>query len=280
MLGVWVSVVLAGNPPCGLDLLNEQAQRATVTLLEVQDFERFEAESSSMRETLGCVTEHLQPAGAAKVHRVLGLDALLEGDADGALDHFAAAEALDAHWSLPASWDSTQLEELVTQAADRTVWLEPPAESSAELHYDGQYSHRPANVATIAQIRGPSGTVRTYVLGAGETDLFVASLGQTRPSPIEPVLAPSASPPSTSRELLDLDAPPPVWRIASLVSGGALLTAGASTLVTYGAYQGADRDGARLDGLYRANHVLLGTTIGLGAVTAGCVAAAQVTGIW
>ena len=282
MLSLLVSVGWAGDAPCSVALMARQAQRATVTLLEGQDFERFEFEAAGVHETLSCVTDPLGAGDAARVHRVLGLEALLDGDSPAALSHFAAAEALDANWMLPASWDSTELDDLVRSSRDRTVWLEPPtADSASALSYDGTYTHRPANVATIAQLRGPSGTLRTYVLRPGEVDLFAAALDEARPAvglPPGPLVSQAQG--AALEDGLDLRSVGWGWGRSSVLAGGLTVASGAASLATYGVYRGAERESGQLEGVYRANHVLIGTTVGLGVLTAGCAAGWEVTGSW
>ena len=72
--------------------------------------------------------------------------------------------------------------------------------------------------------------------------------------------------------------PPPILRTSGLAVGGAALLTGATALALYGYYVQAPQRRGDLMGVYRANRVMVRTSIGLGVASLGLNIGAVIQG--
>ena len=224
-LGVVVAAAVsspayAGCEPLAIaDLARMEVE--TELALESLDSARLKALGATVRTSLPCLEEVMEPAIAGRVHRILGFASYVGGSLDQAKRHFMAARAADPAYAIPpvVLVETHPLRELFESSdppeAPRRVEL--PAPWIGELRVDGV-------VSTTAPAELPSVIQHIDVTGAP------TATGLVEPGGAPPTYAtkapdeePGAPPKRTPRADLLLgtvvfDAPPDA--IGTLVYGG------------------------------------------------------------
>ena len=118
-----------------------------------------------VREELACLDALITPSGAVRLHRLLGLDALLRGREDVAAGHLAAAARLDPDWPLTARDPVLDRAWALAQLRDPPLLL-PASSGEGQLFVDGLAAMQvPSGRPTIVQLRAPDGALRTHWAG-------------------------------------------------------------------------------------------------------------------
>ncbi len=194
------------------------------------DVDSFRASGAAALALLPCVDAPLEPSVAARFHRVAGLIAFVDRDAEGAEAAFAAARALEPDHALLGGRLAEAHPLMLQYAARDTVTATEDVDQAAGVTvFDGHTTPtRPLELPTVYQRLDLEGVLATSALVRAGEDLpglvelpvdTPPPLPITQPSPVEPVEATSRGP---SRPLL-------VSAVASLaVSGGLYVGAGVS----------------------------------------------------
>jgi hypothetical protein len=123
--------------------------------------ELFAAAVGFTTRELPCIEHVLEPAQAARLHRVLGLQALVQGQRDQALSSFAASHRIepDYRFSTEVFPPSHPIARLYAEASTPTTDSEPAPWSVGTVSwYDGTKAQlRPSSSATILQRGAPEG---------------------------------------------------------------------------------------------------------------------------
>jgi hypothetical protein len=127
----------------------------------------------AVRVASGCLQEAADPALAARIHRLMGLHRMVNGDDDEARRAFAAARALEPDFRFPDTIqpaDPAEPFNLVTFGMPATptprAQVPPLARGAGALWFDGAAGQaRPADRPTLAQhVDAEGGVVRTAYL--------------------------------------------------------------------------------------------------------------------
>lgn len=244
--------------------------------------ELFEAAANYGLGMLPCLAEVVPPEQAARLHRMLGLRALVVGERDSARGAFAASHRLEPGFSFPVDVFSAShpIAKLYGEAAELPVGQgEAPGHPGVVLWFDGHRDEPlPVGASTLVQQVSPGGALlATHYLWPGDpVPALAPDLLASAPPPEPP------GPDLTRRPSVDLAAElpsprglaRPPWLRGSLVAvaGASALAAGVSCLAagaTASDYRDNDHSLAELDQLKARNNALVFTAGGLGIVAAG-----------
>ncbi len=259
-----LALVSAAHAECNTALLDARLEEAERALGNV-DLPAFRAAAEGATATVACLEQALTPAAAARVHRVVGLQAFFDKDADAAAAAFAAARAADPSSTIPESW-------LPAGHPARKAWihldpvpsaserLEPPLDG--DLLFDGlETLARPSLRPTIAQWRTDDEVKASVYLWPGSAMLSYDVAGPVVISKRAPRDGPS---------------------VPLLVASGALLAgAGVSYALAADAHQRWEDPStatSELDDLRELNNGLFVTSVLAGAMGAGSAVTAFVVG--
>ena len=241
----------------------EAAGRAEVAYGAMDDA-AFEEAVGEVRERLGCLGEPLTVDGAAATHRVEALSAFLDGDADLAGAHFAAARVLLPGWQLPSTMapPGHPLREVFDAAETGSETL-PLTVGGAVAWYQVDGLRRedvPAERPYVLQRFGFDGGVLDTRLTAGEPPLP------------EPLPEPPTEPRRGGRGL----------RVGFAVGAGALAVLSAASFgnaaLRSDRYWDPTRDPDDLESLRTATNGSIVAGTAFGAAALGCATGAVLTG--
>jgi hypothetical protein len=246
------------------------------------DPEGFSDQVGTIQASLPCLDAPLDPAQAASLHRVMALQAFLDGDAEAARRRFEAASVAQPDYQLSerVAPEGGKLQTLFQDARlDRgPVVYRFDVPDGLRAWVDGVESDRkPESLPVVLQVGDRAPRWSTYLLPkqdpAYPADLLDMDEAPTPPDePVGPV-APEPEP-----AMADLDAPragggpSPLWFAAagSGVAAGGLFATSAALRSSF------DNDPSR--GTYNAVNGTFLASAGLTAVTGGLVVAALASG--
>ncbi len=254
--------------------------------------EVFDAASGYGAGALPCLEDVVEPTMAARLHRMMGMRALVKGDRDQALAAFAASHRIEPSFAFPDEVfaASHPISRLYVEAAETPVGLQDAEfQPATVIWYDGvDAEQRPEGVPVLAQ--------RTTEWGAL---LATAYLWPDDPAPAVPpqliAALPRPEPPEPDPEQLEGALPvpgpelrvraagePPPWLRTALVSvaSASAVAAGASAAfagATAADYRNNPHSLDELDQLKARNNTLVYTAGGLGLVAAGAGVGVAVT---
>ena len=260
-----------GLPPLLEDL--RQAEQAHRDL----DIPRLQAETDQALAAVRCIDRVVPVLAAARLHRVVGLDAFTLQERDRATRAFAAARSVDPVFDYPLS-------HIPAGHPLRTYYTALPldAGTSAEvtvpgdlrLYFDGKPStQRPLSCPSVAQVVGQDGAVisTTYLWPDDPLPVALAPAAQPLPA-TTPQPAPVADVPvedASGRKVLRR-----VALLTAVVAGAAY---GGSRLAARSYWEG-DKTDEQLDRLYLATNGLLIGSAAFGIVALGTGVGAVVQG--
>jgi hypothetical protein len=258
--------------------------------------ELFAAAVGFTTRELPCIEHVLEPAQAARLHRVLGLQALVQGQRDQALSSFAASHRIepDYRFSTEVFPPSHPIARLYAEASTPTTDSEPAPWSVGTVSwYDGTKAQlRPSSSATILQRGAPEGErVWTHYLMPDQPLPPTPLVAYAEEHRAQPGAPPAPEPPAQQATASPLEAAPlpapssdaaPRWVKPGLVGiAGAAAVAAAGSLVVAGSVAADYRDNehslAELDSLKARNNRLVYTAGGLGVVALGAGVSVAVT---
>ncbi len=261
----------AGLPPLLEDL--RQAEQAHADL----DIPRLQAEADQALAAARCLDRVVPTGAAARLHRVVGLDAFTLQERDRATRAFAAARSVDPSFDYPVS-------QIPAGHPLRTYYAALPldAGTTAEVHvgaglrlyFDGQAStQRPLSWPSVAQVVGRDGEVisTTYLWPDDPLPVALGAAPEPLPTvPPEPALVVEAPVEDASgRKVLR--------RVALLTAVAAGAAYGGSRLAARSYWDG-DHTDEQLDRLYLATNGLLIGSAAFGIVALGTGVGAIVQG--
>lgn len=182
-------------------------------------------------QQLGCLDELVEPAVAARVHRLFGLLAFAEDEGAGAeRDLLRAARVLSPSYAFPEDLlgSSEAPARLYVSLSATEGPLAPAAEGHAWV-YDGAGEQRPLDRATLAQRLGPDGApVQSVLLLPAEALPAETPPTDSAPTPAQPIV-PLPEPAAPLQE-----AGSPWLRRGALIALGVAGGAGAALLYREG----------------------------------------------
>ncbi len=293
MLAVLPALLLLAGPAQGQDcqpMLKLSELDTVLTDAEQaagRNAELFEAASSYGVASLPCLEAVIEPAQAARLHRMVGLRHLVHGEEDRALWAFAASHRIDPDFTFPA--DVFPASHPISRTYADAGVLPPmrrdaPWQPDTSAWYDGlQSEQRPGGSATLLQLTSTSGVLMGthYLWPADEiptvSEARLAALPPPEPDPPEEPIASGPQPVDASPPPADLtihsDVQPP-WLESSLlaVAGASTAAAGISCLLAgrvAADYRTNDHTLAELDQLKARNNTMVYTAGALGVLAVG-----------
>ncbi len=234
-----------------------------------RDGERFGKAAEALQQQLSCLVGPATPEQAAHLHRLLGLQAFVQGRRDRTIQAFAAAQRVDPTYVLPPERfpQAHPITQLYRQAMDQpweTVPVKPPL--GAETWFDGVRSpERPQGVPTVMQLVAFDGTT-----------LVSSYLWPEEPLPGIPAGLLNPPPPTTSSYTPRLEVQTPGSggpHLPLAVSAGISAMAAAGSyglaLATASDYRNNPHDNAELEALRSRANALVYVSGGLGTVALG-----------
>lgn len=138
--------------------------------LRAADAANFELAMEEIALVLPCLADTPTPAVAARLHRIIGIQAFVRGDAERARQAFSAARVLEPDYTFPSQLyapenDIRQMYDSMDATATASTRVPEPRDGS--LVFDGTATRsRPRDRATVVQLVSENAQVAstTYVL--------------------------------------------------------------------------------------------------------------------
>ncbi len=239
------------------------------------DLSALEAASTRAAEALPCVDGGVSSALAARYHRVVGLQAFVEGREEAAEQAFAAARAIDSTYSFPAELvppGNPVLDHYraISVDAPKTLPVLAPAEGS--IRFDGvETLQRPLSWPSVVQLLDPDGAVTASAWVEANGDLPAYRPEGVELPPPEPAVDTTAASAAEGPSAMSRKWPWVAGAAAMAVTTGTLFAVSRSAAATYN--DPATTGEAELTALRgRANGLLFASagtavaTVGLGVV--------------
>ncbi|MBX2803132.1 MAG: hypothetical protein KTR31_35960 [Myxococcales bacterium] len=239
--------------PSTTDDIRELVDASEVALIEL-DSNAFVAASDALHTSVACVAQPLSAPLIARLHRVQGLRAYVEGDAERATAAFSSARAAAPELELPATFvpEGHELTRLfLLQPVDFGGVLTWPQPDQGDLLVDGRSSlDVPVRRPSVLQLRLDDGHASTSLYHWPDTPPFQYPAERPRRRVRKGWLALSG--------------------LTAAASGGLLL----ASVSTHRAYLAEDHDPTRLDRLRLLTNATTAGAYGAGAtgLTLGVVA--------
>lgn len=275
---LFLQAAFAGCPATTGDLVaSVEAAEAAFGALDVA---AFRAATNKVTAEANCLADSASRPVVARLHRIEGLRAFVDGDAARADQAFAAARAIEPAYVFPEALVPeghpvrVRYTALTPQAGSTTAL---PSPTSGYLTLDARSSRDlPADRPTLLQVVGDDGAVRAsaYLWPGDPPPVYAASAVATGapPPPTDPV-----PPPTTTKARKGPNLPLAVAAGASLaVAGGTMGLAAGS----HAAYYADDARPAELDGLRARTNGLYLTSVGTGVLGVGLGVGAVLAGRW
>lgn len=275
---LFLQAAFAACPATSGDLVaSVEAAEAAFAALDVA---AFRAATNKVTAEANCLADSASRPVVARLHRIEGLRAFVDGDTARADQAFAAARAIEPAYTFP--------EALVPEGHPvrvRYTALSPqpggstalPSPTSGYLTLDARSSRdRPADRPALLQVVGDDGGVRASAyLWPGDPPPSYDSAAAVAVAP--PPVPPTATKDPTPRERKGPNLPLAVAAGASLaVAGGTMGLAAGS----HAAYYAEDARPADLDGLRARTNGLYLTSVGTGVLGVGLGVGAVLAGRW
>lgn len=260
------------------------AERAEAAFQEL-DRDKFRIVTDLLVAEVACVREQLPRDLVARIHRIEGLRAFVDGDPNRAQAAFASARGIEPSYRFPEALvpldHPVQQHYLVVDPHHAPLAaVPPPADGRIEVDGrvgDGLPETRPA---VVQWIRTDGSVPRSMYRWPGVALFEYPSAPQSATAPtLPPPLAPSRAP--RTREARTN--PPPTSRPLAVASGVGLVAAGALLGVSASsraAYFSPDATVGELDSLRARTNDLYWASVGVGAVGLGLGATALVVHRW
>jgi len=287
----WAGLASAAGPGCpaltlGPDLA-EAAARAEQAFAETR-VEDFQAVTAELSVRVACLMEPVDPAGAARVHRLMGLRAFVERQPERAQQAFAAARSLQPEYAWPEElipWGHPLLAMYQAIPVEGGTFTPLPAPAAGWVYLDGRPAEpRPSAWPALLQVSDAGGAIQlSAYLWPGEP---LPAYPTARPpelarlpdpgSPAEEPVAVAAAVTSTT-----VRRGPRPWALATAgvaaAGAGALLALASHSADTYWDPATSTQD---LDGLRRRTNGLVAASAAAGALGAGSCLVAFLSVRW
>ena len=244
------------------------------------DVAAFRAATNKVTAEANCLADSASRPVVARLHRIEGLRAFVDGDTARADQAFAAARAIEPAYVFPEALVPdghpvrVRYTALPPQPGGTTAL---PSPTSGYLTVDARTSRdRPADRPTLLQVVGDDGGVRTstYLWPGDPLPAYPASAVATGTSP-PPTDTPRQAPRTAERKGPNL--PLAVAAGASLAVAGGTMGLAASS---HAAYYADDARPAELEGLRARTNTFYLTSVGTGVLGVGLGVGAVLAGRW
>jgi hypothetical protein len=270
MVHLLSALAIAACPSTSADafLVLERAEAAFQTL----DLPAFRTETDAIAATVGCLREQLPRDLIARVHRVEGLRAFVDGDQTRAAGAFAAARAIEPSYRFPETLvpadHPVQVQYLATDPGlvPRAPML-PPVDGRLEIDGRAETGLPEDRPAVVQWIRADGSVPNSVYHWAG---------GPVFPYPTAPL--PVVGLPAPAAERVRHTSRPLSIAAGALVATASGLFAGAA--VSRGQYFADDATPAELEDLRGQTNGLFWGSVGAGAAGLGLGVAAVAVHRW
>jgi hypothetical protein len=245
--------------------------------------ELFAAAAGYGRQALPCLAAVVSTEQAARIHRMVGLHSLVQGQRDQALWAFGASHRLQPDFAFSdevfsASHPITKLYAEAANLPELVVFTAPQVGSGAR--FDGLESwERAGSTATLLQqVDSAGGVIASYYLWPEdpipliELERLLAEAPPVEPPPPEPVSALVEPVPAADLRMGRVRDPSALRPPLLAVAGASALAAGVSAIAAGAVaadYRNNEHSLAELDQLKARNNTLVYAAGGLGAVAVG-----------